>query len=118
MVAHTLRFRRVAWTHPMAYNAFVRGVKLKRDPRDAIISRFFGIVVFMNWRDHAPPQFHARYGDEEAIFEIDTGKVTGDMNGRALSTVQEWRELHRAELAANWALAEQRRPLNWILPLE
>jgi hypothetical protein len=29
-----------------------------------IISRFFGIVIFMFWREHAPPHFHAKYGDE------------------------------------------------------
>lgn len=24
-----------------------------------VISRFFGIVIFMFWREHAPPHFHA-----------------------------------------------------------
>ncbi|MCK4291984.1 MAG: DUF4160 domain-containing protein, partial [Planctomycetes bacterium] len=24
-----------------------------------IISRFFGIVIYMYWKDHAPPHFHA-----------------------------------------------------------
>jgi hypothetical protein len=83
-----------------------------------VISRFFGIMVFMNWRDHAPPHFHAKYGDDEVIVEIDTGEVTGSMNRRALSMVQEWRQLRRRELAENWMLAEQRRPLNRIPPLE
>jgi len=30
-----------------------------------VISRFYGIVIAVHWRDHAPPRFHARYGDEE-----------------------------------------------------
>jgi hypothetical protein len=25
------------------------------------LSRFLGIVIFMNYRDHQPPHFHARY---------------------------------------------------------
>jgi len=83
-----------------------------------VISRFFGVVIFMNWRDHAPPHFHAKYGDEEVIVGIETGEVTGTMSRRAVAMVQEWREAHRAELLANWALAEQRRPLNRIPPLE
>jgi hypothetical protein len=29
------------------------------------ISRFFGIVVVMYYRDHAPPHFHAAYGGNE-----------------------------------------------------
>jgi hypothetical protein len=40
------------------------------------------------------------------------------MNRRALAMVQEWRELHRDELLANWRLAEQRRSLRRIEPLE
>ena len=27
------------------------------------ISRFFGIIITMNDNDHAPPHFHARYGE-------------------------------------------------------
>jgi Domain of unknown function (DUF4160) len=30
-----------------------------------IISKFFGIIVYLYWKDHAPPHFHAKYGDEE-----------------------------------------------------
>ena len=36
------------------------------------ISRFFGIIITMNYNDHAPPHFHARYGDEKAIVAIPT----------------------------------------------
>ena len=83
-----------------------------------VVSRFFGIVIFMNWRDHAHPHFHAKYGDEEIVVEIATGRVTGSMARRAVAMVQEWRKAHQAELLANWALAEQRQALNRIPPLE
>lgn len=49
------------------------------------ISRFYGIVVFINYRDHAPPHFHARYGAQEVTIEIQTGTVTGKMSRRALN---------------------------------
>ncbi len=42
-----------------------------------ILSRFFGIVIAMYWRDHAPPHFHAKYGEQEVVVDIDTGRVTG-----------------------------------------
>ncbi len=83
-----------------------------------VISRFFGIVIFMFWREHGPPHFHARYGDEEVVVEIETGAVTGRMSRRGVGLVQEWRELHRKELLENWELAAQRRPLKRIEPLE
>ena len=43
------------------------------------VSRFFGIVVFLNYRDHPPPHFHAAYGGDEVTVEIYGGAVTGTM---------------------------------------
>ena len=83
-----------------------------------IISRFFGIIVFMFWREHQPPHFHAKYGDQEVIVEIQTGKVTGNISPRVLDMVQEWREMHEDDLIADWELAEENKPLKRIKPLE
>lgn len=38
--------------------------------RMPVISRFFGIVIFMNFNGHHPPHFHARYQDQEVTVEI------------------------------------------------
>jgi hypothetical protein len=83
-----------------------------------VVSRFFGILVVMHWRDHHPPHFHARYGSQEVAIDIASGMVTGDMNRRALSLLEEWRQLHQEELLVNWNLAEERRALIPIPPLE
>ena len=83
-----------------------------------IISRFFGIIIFIFWREHQPPHFHAKYGDDEVIVEIQTGEVTGIISQRVLNMVQEWRELHKDELVADWKLAEENKPLKRIEPLE
>ncbi len=34
------------------------------------ISAFYGIVIQMFWKDHAPPHFHAVYGEFEALVDI------------------------------------------------
>ena len=83
-----------------------------------IISRFFGIVIFMFWREHNPPHFHAKYADDEIIVEIENGKVIGSMSRRALLLVQEWREAHKEELMRDWKLSEQKKALFPIKPLE
>ncbi|MFH1777028.1 MAG: DUF4160 domain-containing protein [Candidatus Omnitrophota bacterium] len=83
-----------------------------------IISRFFGIVVFMFWRKHRPPHFYAKYGDAEVVVEIESGKVNGTMSKRALALVQEWRNLRKEELLKEWELAEQKKALFPIRPLE
>lgn len=83
-----------------------------------IISRFFGIIIYMYWRDHAPPHFHAKYGDQQITVEIETGIIKGNMSKRAKKMVQEWRESHKEELLTDWKLAEERKTLNRIEPLD
>jgi hypothetical protein len=34
------------------------------------ISEFFGILILMFYNNHAPPHFHARYGEYEALIQI------------------------------------------------
>jgi len=34
------------------------------------ISEFFGIIISIYYSDHAPPHFHARYGEFEALVQI------------------------------------------------
>ena len=82
------------------------------------ISRFLGIVIGIFYREHGPPHFHATYGEYDITVDIETGVVTGQFPKRALRHVLEWYELHQRELMENWELAQQRRPLNRIPPLE
>ncbi len=82
-----------------------------------IISRFYGIVIFMNYNDHSPPHFHVRYQDQEVLVEILSGIVKGTMSTRALKMVFDWMEQHREELMDNWNCARERKPLRPIPPL-
>lgn len=83
------------------------------------ISRFFGIIIAMYYNDHAPPHFHAHYGEYEIKVSIESGEVLGgDMPERAKRRIIEWLALHREELADDWKLAQERRPLNSIEPLK
>lgn len=83
------------------------------------ISRFFGISIRMYYDDHAPPHFHAYYGNDAAVVEIATLQVReGELPRRALALVLEWAAAHRQELIDDWRLAENHQPLNEIDPLE
>jgi hypothetical protein len=81
------------------------------------ICRFYGIVIFMNYNDHAPPHFHARYQGQEVMIEIQTGIVQGKMSKRALRMLFEWSEIYRDELLSNWERARERKSLKRITPL-
>jgi hypothetical protein len=72
----------------------------------------------MYFRDHAPPHFHAQYGEYEITVNINDGIVEGKFPKRALNAVMEWYELHKEELLNDWELAQAEQPLKKIEPLE
>lgn len=83
------------------------------------ISRFFGILVSMYYKDHAPPHFHVRYGSQKAIISIDRLTVLeGELSPRVMGLVIEWAALRRTELKQDWERARQELPLERIDPLE
>lgn len=81
------------------------------------ICRFYGIIIFMNYNDHEPPHFHAKYQDQEVTVEIQSGITTGKMSQRAIRMLFEWLDLHKDELIKNWELTRERKPLEKIPPL-
>ncbi len=83
------------------------------------ISRFFGIFITLNFNDHNPPHFHARYGDYEGIFDIQTLEmIEGDLPKTAKKLVRKWSSMHKIELLENWNLIKTgQNPIN-ITPLE
>jgi hypothetical protein len=81
------------------------------------ISRFYGITILMNYREHNPPHFHAIYQDFEISVDIQTGLVNGKMSKRALKMIFEWLDLHKDELMQDWELAQNRKALLKIDPL-
>lgn len=84
-----------------------------------IISRFFGIVITVNYNDHPPPHFHVRYGEYKALLAIDGLLILGgDLPPRVLGLVVEWASQHVSELHRNFELAREQKPLEPIAPLE
>jgi len=83
------------------------------------ISVFYGIVIQMFWRDHAPPHLHALYAEHEALIELrDLRVIRGSLPKRAMALVLEWASQHRAELMEDWTLCSQLRPPRPIAPLQ
>ena len=83
------------------------------------ISEFYGIAIYLYYQDHAPPHFHAIYGEHEATISISSGRVLdGRLPRRALGLVRTWTGLHREELERDWNLARQGQPLRPIKALD
>jgi hypothetical protein len=82
------------------------------------ISVFYGIVIQMHWRDHAPPHFHAIYGEFDATITIGDWRVlSGSLPRRAMAMVREWAAEHESELIEDWNLCRESKPPMRISPL-
>jgi hypothetical protein len=67
------------------------------------ISSFYGIIIYLYFNDHNPPNFHAEYCGYEVLIEIRslTG-IKGSLPKRAMNLVVEWAQLLQNELLAAW----------------
>ncbi|HEV7398657.1 MAG TPA: DUF4160 domain-containing protein [Solirubrobacterales bacterium] len=85
------------------------------------ISSFYGITIWMYYDESnhlGRPHFHARYGEEEASIDIQSGAlIAGALPPRAWRLVSEWAREHQFELLQNWERARSHQPLASIEPL-
>jgi len=67
------------------------------------LTRFYGLIVKMFFKDHAPPHIHVIYGECVAVYDIATQEMTeGDIPARGQSLVKEWLSLHSQDLLDIW----------------
>ena len=74
-----------------------------------ILSNFYGILIKMYFQqsEHNPPHIHAIYGEYMGAIDIQTGELLeGDLPMRALKLVQEWLNIHRADILSIWNTQE------------
>lgn len=83
------------------------------------VSEFFGIAIYVYYREHMPPHFHAVYGGDEVLIAIaDLSLIRGRFAPRALGLVIEWATIHQGELIGVWTQAMAHEPLSEIEPLK
>lgn len=82
------------------------------------VARFYGIVITINYNDHEPAHFHARYAGTSASIALDGRVLAGSLPSRALVMVQDWAQIHLVELQDDWLRARDQLPLAPIDPLD
>lgn len=83
------------------------------------ISRFFGIVIYMNFNEHNPPHFHAKYGKCEISICINNFQIiAGKFPPKAYLLLIEWANSHKSELMKNWHELRKEHQPKKIKPLE
>jgi hypothetical protein len=80
------------------------------------ICEFDGIQVYMYDNGHRPPHFHVNARGEQAIIDIQTFDVTGQLRRPDRRKVMVWAQKRQAELLQNWTRIERKQPLERIDP--
>ena len=78
------------------------------------ICRFFGIIIFLYWKDHNPPHIHFTYGDYECSISVLDRIVDGRAPAKVIAKVNEWINLHEAEILSLWEKAQKGEKIDKI----
>lgn len=82
------------------------------------ISRFFGIIISLYWKDHNPPHIHFSYQDYDCTISVLDRIVDGQAPVKVINKVNEWIDLHEAEILTLWEKAQRGEKLTRIEPLK
>jgi hypothetical protein len=83
------------------------------------IAVFYGIVIQMFHRDHAPPHVHAKYHGFEAQVRISDGEIQrGFLPPIARRLVKRWVLRYTSGLERNWYRGQALEPLERIPGLD
>ncbi len=68
-----------------------------------VITRFYGILIKMYFREHDIPHFHAICGEYNGVFDVETLEmIEGDLPARAQKMIQEWASQYQSEPLIMW----------------
>ena len=82
------------------------------------ICRFFGIIVSLYWKDHNPPHIHFSYGDYECSISVLDRVVDGQAPVKVIAQVNDWIDLHAAEILPVWEKGQIGAKLNKLEPVK
>ena len=74
-----------------------------------IISSFYGIIIRMYFNDteqHHLPHFHAKYGGDEASFDLEGNIIAGEFPAKQTKYIVAWADIHKDELSALWEIMQ------------
>ncbi|MCP4549442.1 MAG: DUF4160 domain-containing protein [bacterium] len=72
-----------------------------------VITRFYGILIKMYFKEHGVPHFHAIYAEYNGVFSIETLEmIEGDLPRRAQRMIKSWAQQYQADLQRMWEKRE------------
>lgn len=77
-----------------------------------IISQFYGIIITMHYRESEKrclPHIHAEYADYDAVYDLQSDRISGNMPIKQDKMIQVWILIHKEELEALWKLINDKK---------
>ncbi len=78
------------------------------------ICEFYGIVIYMYYNDHNPPHFHVQGCDCDAVCNIKTFMIEGEISKNTSGKVRKWANIHQLELLVIWEKTQKHLSLGTI----
>lgn len=82
------------------------------------ICRFYGIILFLYWKDHNPPHIHFSYAGYTCNISVIDRIVDGQAPAKVVAMVNRWLDLHESEVLVLWEKAQRGEPIGQIEPLK
>jgi len=75
-------------------------------------------MIYMYYRDHFPPHFHAQYGEYEGLIGLNPIRLLeGNLPPRVLGLAIEWATMYAKELTNAWHAASRGESIPKVPPL-
>ncbi len=82
------------------------------------ICRFYGIIIYLYWKDHNPPHVHFSYGNYECSISVIDRVVDGQAPAKVIAKVNEWISQNESAILTLWEKAQRGEKIGRIEPLK
>lgn len=82
------------------------------------ICRFYGIIIYLYWKDHNPPHVHFHYGNYKCSISVIDRVVDGQAPAKVIAKVNEWIDQNEDAILALWEKAQRGEKIGRLEPLK
>lgn len=82
------------------------------------ICRFYGIVIYLYWKDHNPPHIHFTYGNYVCSISVIDRVVDGQAPAKVIAKVNEWIDVNENAILSLWEKAQRGEQIEKLEPLK
>ncbi len=67
-----------------------------------VVAVIAGVKIYMYFKDHQPPHFHAKEDSEEEVFDLEGNSLKGAISPKKSKKIRKWAKENNAFLNDQW----------------